>query len=122
MCAALVAIAAVAAAARSRSIPPGLAPTALASVLAGGAILAFRFIPAFDPLGRVRWRLPSGSQQKRCAITFDDGPSAATARVLDILAAERVPATFSFSVGMPIVTRRWSSAHWRRGTRWASTG
>lgn len=56
---------------------------------------AFRRIPALDPLGRVRWRLPdSATGSKRCAITFDDGPSAATADVLDILAAEGVPATF----------------------------
>src|SRR5206468_4298097 len=50
--------------------------------------------PAFDPLGRIRWRLPASNGSKRCALTFDDGPSVATAAVLDILAAERVPATF----------------------------
>lgn len=94
MCVAFVAVAAVAAA-RSSSIPTWLAVASLAAALVLAAILAFRFIPAFDPLGRVRWRLPAGRRdQKRCAITFDDGPSAETATVLDILAAEQVPATF----------------------------
>jgi peptidoglycan-N-acetylglucosamine deacetylase len=55
---------------------------------------AFRWVPAFDPLGRIRWHLPSAAGVKRCALTFDDGPSPATAAVLDILAAEGVPATF----------------------------
>ncbi len=59
-----------------------------------GAV-AYRVLPAFDPFGRVRWRLPSGADgAPRCAITFDDGPTTATAQVLDILAAEGVPATF----------------------------
>jgi peptidoglycan-N-acetylglucosamine deacetylase len=56
---------------------------------------AFRHMPAFDPLLRVRWRLPRArAARKWCAITFDDGPSASTAAVLDVLAAEGVPATF----------------------------
>jgi len=62
-----------------------------------GAILfdqAFRRLPTFDPLLRVRSRLPRASADRTCALTFDDGPCAATADVLDILAAERVPATF----------------------------
>lgn len=60
---------------------------------------AFRRIPAFDLLGRVRWRLPrQGAGRKVCALTFDDGPSPATAATLDILAAEGVRATF-FVVG-----------------------
>jgi len=58
-----------------------------------GSVAAFRRIPAFDPAGRVRWRLRPGSAG-RCAITFDDGPSAATPRVLDALAAAGAPATF----------------------------
>src|SRR5947209_4649027 len=72
----------------------------LALVIAAlvGAAIAFRVVPAFDPRGRVRWRLPGQTDgvgpSKRCAITFDDGPTEATARVLDILAAEGVPATF----------------------------
>src|SRR4051794_34163195 len=52
---------------------------------------AFRRMPAFDPLGRIRWRLPASDGVKRCALTFDDGPSPATAGVLDVLAAEGVP-------------------------------
>jgi peptidoglycan/xylan/chitin deacetylase (PgdA/CDA1 family) len=66
----------------------------LALLVAAGLDQAFRRMPAFDPLGRVRWRLPSSRGSRRCAITFDDGPSAATAGVLDILASEGVPATF----------------------------
>jgi peptidoglycan/xylan/chitin deacetylase (PgdA/CDA1 family) len=64
-------------------------------VSAGGAaaFVAFRVMPAFDPLGRVKWRLPQVSE-KRCAVTFDDGPSEATPAVLDILAAEGISATF----------------------------
>ena len=57
------------------------------------AVLSFRLIPAFDPLGRVRWRLPAAAG-KVCAITFDDGPTAGTAGVLDVLAAQQVKATF----------------------------
>jgi len=68
-----------------------------AALLAAGAAialgLAFRYVPAFDPLGRIRWRVPVGpNREKRCAITFDDGPSPRTGAVLDILAAEGVPA------------------------------
>ena len=55
--------------------------------------VAFQRVPAFDPLGRIRWRLRGGGE-KRCALTFDDGPTADTARVLDILKREGVPATF----------------------------
>ncbi len=82
-------------------------------LLVGIAVVdqAFRRIPAFDPRGRIRWRLPNASPDaKRCAVTFDDGPSASTATVLDILAAEGVPATF-FVLGthverFPEVVRR----------------
>jgi peptidoglycan/xylan/chitin deacetylase (PgdA/CDA1 family) len=66
---------------------------ALAGALAIACDQAFRRHPAFDPFGRIRWRLPA-SGEKRCALTFDDGPSPATGAVLDILAAEQVPATF----------------------------
>jgi peptidoglycan/xylan/chitin deacetylase (PgdA/CDA1 family) len=59
------------------------------------AAIAYRLLPAFDPRGRVRWRLPSGADgAPRCAITFDDGPTTATSQVLDILASEGVTATF----------------------------
>jgi peptidoglycan/xylan/chitin deacetylase (PgdA/CDA1 family) len=67
----------------------------LSLAAAGTAAAAYHVLPAFDPLGRVRWRLPSGARgAPRCAITFDDGPTTATSQVLDILAAEGVPATF----------------------------
>lgn len=70
-----------------------LALTIVAATVAGG--LAFKHIPAFDLLGRVTWRLPRRlSSGRTCAITFDDGPSAATLQVLDVLARYRVHATF----------------------------
>ncbi len=79
--------------------------------LAVVAAIAFKQIPAFDPLGRVRWHLPRGPRPaKRCAITFDDGPSAGTAAVLDVLAAEEVKATFFLLAANarrhPEITRR----------------
>jgi len=45
---------------------------------------------------------PSG--RKRIALTFDDGPSGFTSRMLDVLEAERVPATF-FVVGRNVAGR-----------------
>ena len=66
----------------------------LGALIVAGLDQAFRRVPAFDPLGRIRWHLPSAGGAPRCALTFDDGPSPATAAVLDILAAEGVPATF----------------------------
>ena len=76
---------------------PGLGALAKAAILAAGALVgarvAFREIPAFDPLGRVRWRLP-GRAERACAITFDDGPSADTPRVLEILDRHQVKSTF----------------------------
>lgn len=70
----------------------------LIGVMVGGYI-AFLRIPAFDPFFRVRWRLPKNSQGKKwCAITFDDGPSPSTTKILDILKEEGVRATF-FMVG-----------------------
>jgi peptidoglycan/xylan/chitin deacetylase (PgdA/CDA1 family) len=69
-----------------------------AIILAIGGSVAFRLIPAFDPRGRVRWHLgartPARPGQKICAITFDDGPSASTSEVLDVLARTGVRATF----------------------------
>jgi len=64
----------------------------LAALLVGG-VVAFRAIPAFDPLGRVRWRLPRRAE-RACAITFDDGPSAHTRRLVEILDRHQVKATF----------------------------
>jgi peptidoglycan/xylan/chitin deacetylase (PgdA/CDA1 family) len=64
----------------------------LTAALVGG-LVAFREIPAFDPLGRVRWRLPR-RPERACAITFDDGPSADTRRLVEILDRHQVKATF----------------------------
>jgi peptidoglycan/xylan/chitin deacetylase (PgdA/CDA1 family) len=76
---------------------PGIAAPGKIAILAAaallGGIVAFREIPAFDPLGRVHWRLPR-RPERACAITFDDGPSAHTARVVEILGRHQVKATF----------------------------
>jgi peptidoglycan/xylan/chitin deacetylase (PgdA/CDA1 family) len=74
-------------------IPTWAKASILALALVVGSAVAFRLIPAFDPLGRIRWRLPRRGA-RRCAISFDDGPSADTPRVLEILARHRVKATF----------------------------
>jgi len=83
-------------------VTAGVAMTWRVGLLGAAALgalgLAFRYVPAFDPLGRVRWRLPLTDGRKSCALTFDDGPTAATGAVLDILAAEQIPATF-FVIG-----------------------
>jgi peptidoglycan/xylan/chitin deacetylase (PgdA/CDA1 family) len=61
----------------------------LATAALLGGMVAWREIPAFDPLGRVHWRLPR-RPQRVCAITFDDGPSANTGRVVEILGRYQV--------------------------------
>jgi peptidoglycan/xylan/chitin deacetylase (PgdA/CDA1 family) len=90
----LIVVVAIAAAFRWAPAPVWLRMTALLLVVAIGVDQTFRRVPAFDPLGRIRWHLPAAAGTRRCALTFDDGPSAGTAAVLDILAAERVSATF----------------------------
>ena len=76
---------------------PGLAVAGKAAILAAAAVLlafvAFRELPAFDPLGRVRWRL-AGQSNRTCAITFDDGPGPDTPRLLEVLERYGVKATF----------------------------
>ena len=89
-----LAIAGLVAAVLAAPAPLWLRFVALAAVVAVGLDQAFRRLPAFDPRGRIRWHLPASNGAPRCAITFDDGPSPSTAAVLDILAAEGVPATF----------------------------
>jgi peptidoglycan/xylan/chitin deacetylase (PgdA/CDA1 family) len=79
----------------SLDVPLGFRLGSVAAGLLLAAGVAFRVLPAFDPLGRVRWRLPRGARASRCcAITFDDGPTPATSAALDILAEQKVPATF----------------------------
>ena len=48
--------------------------------------------PFFHVFGPSVWRGKPG--RKAVALTFDDGPSPATPRILDILASYKVPATF----------------------------
>ena len=90
----MLAIVASVAAVLSLPVPLGLRLVALAGLAAAGLDQAFRRLPSFDPRGRIRWRLPASDGPRRCALTFDDGPSPSTGAVLDILAAEGVPATF----------------------------
>jgi peptidoglycan-N-acetylglucosamine deacetylase len=76
---------------------PVLPAWAKAAILTTGLVVglatAFRLIPAFDPLGRIRWRLPRRFG-RACAISFDDGPSADTPKLLEILERHKVKATF----------------------------
>jgi peptidoglycan/xylan/chitin deacetylase (PgdA/CDA1 family) len=95
-----LALIASAAALLSAALPLWLRLVLFAAMVAAGIDQAFRRLPAFDPLGRIRWHLPP-TGTRRCAITFDDGPSPSTAAVLDILAAEGVPATF-FVLGVNV--------------------
>jgi peptidoglycan/xylan/chitin deacetylase (PgdA/CDA1 family) len=83
---------------RALGLPLGVELAVLGVGLAVAAVLIFRLVPAFDPLGRVRWRVPAGGR-KVCAVTFDDGPTAGTAGVLDALAAAGVKATFFVLAG-----------------------
>jgi peptidoglycan/xylan/chitin deacetylase (PgdA/CDA1 family) len=63
--------------------------------LAAAIPLASRLVPGFDPRGRVRCSLSRArAGRRRCALTFDDGPSPGTAAVLDVLREAKVPATF----------------------------
>jgi peptidoglycan/xylan/chitin deacetylase (PgdA/CDA1 family) len=103
-------VAACVAAVLAMPAPVWLRLVVLAILFAAGLDQAFRRIPFFDPRGRIRWRLPASNGPRRCALTFDDGPSPSTAAVLDILAAEGVPATF-FVLGAhverhPLIVRR----------------
>jgi len=74
-------------------VPVGARIGILALAALMGGFVAFREIPAFDPLGRISWRLPRRAERV-CAITFDDGPSAHTARVVEVLGRYQVKATF----------------------------
>jgi len=98
-----LAAAVIVAAVWSASAPIWLRLVTLALLVAAGLDQTFRHLPAFDPLGRIRWRVPTTQMKassalrpivKVCALTFDDGPTPATAAVLDILKTEQVPATF----------------------------
>ncbi len=74
--------------------PPAWTKVVLLLVGLGvGIELAFRLVPAFDLRGRVRWCV-HGNGARVCAISFDDGPSANTPRLLELLARQRVKATF----------------------------
>jgi len=76
---------------------PGLGLPVKAAILTAalviGGLAAYREFPAFEPLGRVSWRLPRQAR-RTCAITFDDGPCPDTPRVLEVLERHQVKATF----------------------------
>jgi len=72
------------------AVAKGVVLTVLALL---GGVAAYREFPAFEPLGRVSWRLPP-QPARTCAITFDDGPCPDTPRVLEVLDRNRVKATF----------------------------
>jgi peptidoglycan-N-acetylglucosamine deacetylase len=64
---------------------------------AGAAVLSHLapFPMLLDATDRSVWRMPHASDDKVIYLTYDDGPNpTATAGLLDLLAAERVPATF----------------------------
>ena len=63
------------------------------------------------------WRGPR--DRRSVALTFDDGPSEETPRILEILAAYKIPATF-FQIGAnsliwSMANRQASKAWWRCG-------
>jgi len=67
--------------------------TAAAAVVAGaGALGAAAFVPSAPLFGPTLRRGPASGAQ--AALTFDDGPGPSTGDLLDVLAQERVRATF----------------------------
>lgn len=69
--------------------------TIAAALLAGGFLARAMVDPRSSLFGRVHWHLPGAA----IALTLDDGPwPGSTDRILDILAARRVSATF-FVIG-----------------------
>lgn len=84
----------------------------MTAALLGGAAMVLAGFGAYGALhrnsrlfGRVIARLPASDGMRQVALTFDDGPNpVASPRILDVLAAERVPATF-FLLGRHV--ERW---------------
>jgi peptidoglycan/xylan/chitin deacetylase (PgdA/CDA1 family) len=85
----------------------------IAAAVASGAFLAWAVRGRSAGIfGRSHWRGPR--TRRAIALTFDDGPSESTPRILEILARHRVPATF-FQCGanverLPQVARQVRSA------------
>jgi peptidoglycan/xylan/chitin deacetylase (PgdA/CDA1 family) len=92
--------------------PPQPAVGAAAAVLSAGALVA-GYQAGFGPRSQLFGPFPyrGGTGERVVALTFDDGPNEPwTSRLLDVLAAREVPATF-FQVGRcverhPDTTRR----------------
>jgi chitooligosaccharide deacetylase len=69
--------------------------------LAGAAVVVLSHLAPFPMLldalngGRSTWRMPQQPGERTVYLTYDDGPNpTATPALLDLLARERVPATF----------------------------
>lgn len=77
---------------RARILLAGIAVTALAEAVVAPVEWAW----PREWGGRVHWR--GTTEARKVALTFDDGPSAYTPAVLDVLAEHEVPATF-FVIG-----------------------
>ena len=69
---------------------------------------------ALDPANNSNWRLQTDGQ-KKVYLTFDDGPSENTERILDILAKSDVKATFFVTGHSPdkfgLIKREWDAGH-----------
>src|SRR5258708_39509820 len=60
-------------------VPLRLRLVVLGAVLVAGLDPAFRRLPAFDPLGPIRWDGPSSNCARRWALAFGGGPRPSTA-------------------------------------------
>jgi len=69
-----------------------LAPSGAVLAALRGLYAKARSAPTWQVFGRALTRGPS--EGRRVALTFDDGPTAFTEQVLEILSARNVPATF----------------------------
>ncbi|HJQ22223.1 MAG TPA: polysaccharide deacetylase family protein [Gemmatimonadaceae bacterium] len=87
--------------------------------IAAAGVWAYGTFERNSPVfGRALGKLPG--DRKRVALTFDDGPNAeATPRILDVLAAEGVPATF-FLLGKHV--ERWPALARRVASEGHSVG
>ena len=69
---------------------------------------------ALDPANNANWRLETDGQ-KKVYLTFDDGPSENTERILDILAKSDVKATFFVTGHSPdkfgLIKKEWDAGH-----------
>lgn len=82
-----------------RLVPWELATGAAIASAAAATLARAAVAPSSQIFGPVLHHLPEGRAKSRIALTFDDGPNpSVTPRLLDLLAAHNVSATF-FVVG-----------------------